>query len=128
MSIQPIPEASAVPGVDICQAAAPLLLVFRDAEKVKAVTAYVGEQLLFPLHRIGAELAAICGGKGACGTCRVHIASPWRERVPKPLKREVRLLEYLGAVKGDRLACRIMLTADLGNLEIHSCPQENRIG
>jgi ferredoxin len=81
----------------------------------------VGEALLFALKRIGAPLAAICGGKGACGTCRVNVGPDWRERTGEPGKREARLLHYLGAGEGDRLSCQIPLTADFDGLELHTC-------
>ncbi|MBV9509062.1 MAG: (2Fe-2S)-binding protein [Caulobacteraceae bacterium] len=80
-----------------------------------------GEALLFALKRAGAPLPAICGGKGACGTCRIHVAAAWRARTGEPGKREARLLHYLGAGEGDRLSCQIPLTAALDGLELQTC-------
>ena len=80
-----------------------------------------GEALLFALKRAGAPLQAVCGGKGACGTCRVHVPLKWRPRTGGPSRREARLLQYLGAAEGDRLSCQIQLTADLNGLELQLC-------
>lgn len=92
-----------------------------EAGCARTVEGHEGEALLFALRRAGLPLAAICGGKGACGTCRVHVPAGWRATVPPPLKRELRLLDFTKAAKGDRLSCRIPLAADLDGLEIHAC-------
>ena len=91
------------------------------AGRVEAVVGYEGEALLFALKRAGLPLAAVCGGKGACGTCRVHVPEAWRDRLPPPFKRELRLLDFTKAAEGDRLSCRIPIAAELDGLEIHAC-------
>ena len=80
-----------------------------------------GEALVFALKRANVALLAVCGGKGACGTCRIHIAPAWRSLLSKPAKREARLLQHTGADEGDRLACQIRLSAGLGGLELQTC-------
>jgi CDP-4-dehydro-6-deoxyglucose reductase len=98
----------------------PIALIFSDPTP-RAVRGLEGEALLFALKRAGADLAAVCGGKGACGTCGVSIAPRWRSRLPEPTRREARLLNFIGAEDGERLSCRIPLTADLDGLEMQTC-------
>ena len=99
----------------------PIELVFSDPAP-RAVRGVEGEALLFALKRAGADLAAVCGGKGACGTCGVLPAPNWRSRLPEPTRREARLLDFIGAQDGQRLSCRILLTADLDGLEMQTLP------
>jgi CDP-4-dehydro-6-deoxyglucose reductase len=87
----------------------------------RAVEGAVGETLLTALKRAAAPLQAVCGGKGACGTCRIVVSPEWRARTGEAAKREARLLQYLGAGEGDRLSCQIQLTAALDGLELQTC-------
>ena len=82
-----------------------------------------GEALLFTLKRAGLPLAAICGGNGACGTCRINIPASWRHRLPEPSRREQRLLDHLNSADGDRLACRLTMDPALAGLPIHPCSE-----
>jgi len=101
---------------------APVALLLDQASAIEGVE---GEALLFALKRAGVALPAVCGGKGACGTCRIHIAPQWRSRLAEPAKQEARLLKFTGAGEGDRLSCRILLTADLSGLELQACTENN---
>jgi ferredoxin len=96
-----------------------MTVILREACGDRLVQAHEGEALLFTLKRAGVPLAAVCGGKGACGTCRVHVPASWRDRLASPSKRELRLLAFTGAADGDRLSCRITLEPELMGLEIH---------
>jgi ferredoxin len=78
-----------------------------------------GEALLWSLKRAGLPLAAICGGKGACGTCRVTIPLAWHPLLPEVSRRERRLLDHLKSAEGDRLACRLVMEPALAGLPIH---------
>jgi CDP-4-dehydro-6-deoxyglucose reductase len=104
---------------------APVNLFLDRAERPCAIAGVEGEALLRALKRAGVPLQAVCGGKGTCGTCRVHVADAWRPRAGEPERRETRLLHHLGAGDGDRLSCQIRLTADLDGLELHTC-NENK--
>ena len=95
-------------------------LVLDGREGRRTVSGVEGEALLFALKHAGVPLQATCGGKGACGTCRVRIAPEWRDRLARPAKREARLLDFIGAEKGDRLSCQILLAANLGGLELQT--------
>jgi CDP-4-dehydro-6-deoxyglucose reductase len=99
---------------------APVELFLDQATAMEGVQ---GEALLFALKRAGVDLPAVCGGKGACGTCRIHVAPEWRWRIAGPSKREARLLQFIGAGEGDRLSCQIPLTADLSGLELQNCAE-----
>jgi ferredoxin len=85
------------------------------------VEAYEGEQLMVALKRAGLPLLAVCGGKGACGTCKVAFAPQWGARLAPPEKRELRLLTHLKAREGERLSCRIILSGELDGLEVEAC-------
>ena len=92
----------------------------------RAVEGSDGEALLFALRRAGVPLQAVCGGKGACGTCIIHVPPEWRNRTGEPSKREARLLQYLGAGEGDRLSCQIRLGAELNGLEVQICTNQTK--
>jgi ferredoxin len=85
------------------------------------VEAFAGEALMVALKRAGLPLLAVCGGKGACGTCKVAFSSQWGMRLTPPEKRELRLLTHLKAREGERLSCRIVLSGELDGLEVEAC-------
>lgn len=107
----------------VAEPESPIRVTLREAGKHRTIGADEGEALLFVLKRAGLQLAAVCGGKGACGTCRVHVPAAWRERLEEPGKRELRLLAFTNAADGDRLSCRITLGPELEGLEIHACTE-----
>src|ERR1700689_698538 len=81
---------------------APVAVTLWQAGGAKAVEAYEGESLMPALKRAGLPLLAVCGGKGACGTCKVGIAPEWGALLPEPTSRELRLLTHLKAKAGER--------------------------
>ncbi len=87
----------------------------------RTVQAHEGESLMIALKRAGLALLAVCGGKGACGTCKVAFPPDWSARLPEPAKREQRLLAHIKAGTGERLSCRILLMAALNGLEVDAC-------
>ena len=87
----------------------------------RRVEAYEGEALMIALKRAGLPLLAVCGGKGACGTCKVAFPPQWCVRLTPPEKRELRLLTHLKAREGERLSCRILLSLELDGLEVQAC-------
>jgi ferredoxin len=91
------------------------------AGQVRAIEAYESESLMIALKRAGLGLLAVCGGKGACGTCKVAFPPEWASRLSAPEKRELRLLTHIKAGDGERLSCRISLTAELNGLEVDAC-------
>jgi ferredoxin len=87
----------------------------------RAIEAHDGEPLMFALKRAGLGLLAVCGGKGACGTCRVAFPEEWAARLAPPEKRELRLLTHLKAAANERLSCRIPLGPALQGLHVYAC-------
>ena len=116
-----VQDASGCSAPDASLGGAPLAVALLEAGKRRGVEAYPGETLLLALKRAGLPLLAVCGGKGACGTCKVSFAPDWAMRLATPQKREKRLLDFLEAQEGERLSCQISLTAALDGLEVHAC-------
>jgi adenylate cyclase len=72
----------------------------RSIEVVRGFTVLEASRLL------GVPHAAICGGKGRCSTCRVHVrAAPGA--LPEPGSEELRVLRQIGAPPDVRLACQL---------------------
>lgn len=60
-----------------------------------------------------------CGGVMSCGTCHVHVAPEWIDRVGTATDDEVDLLEFEdGFDPSSRLSCQIPLTADTDGLVV----------
>lgn len=58
-----------------------------------------------------------CSGVGSCGTCHVHIAPEWMERVGTATESEIETLKsQKNASPYSRLACQIELTEKLHGL------------
>jgi ferredoxin len=102
-------------------AALPVAVTLWEAGYARTIPAFEGEALMVALKRAGLGLLAVCGGKGACGTCKVAFPPQWWGRLNPPQERELRLLSHLKSGPTDRLSCRITLTADLGGLEVDAC-------
>ena len=111
---EPSPDALPPPGPRVA-------VMLWEAGQPRAVEAHEGESLMVVLKRAGLGLLAVCGGKGACGTCRVAFPPQWAGRLAEPEKRELRLLTHLRAGPDERLSCRILLTAALNGLEVDAC-------
>lgn len=71
-----------------------------------------GSSVLDASRRIGMPHASVCGGRGRCSTCRVHI-SEGRENLPEPSAEESRVLQRVGASDATRLACQLRPTHDV---------------
>lgn len=61
----------------------------------------------------------ICGGNGACGSCRVTVEGAWLPQLPPASRKESRLLAVLEhSQPGDRLGCQIQLVPALDGLRL----------
>jgi 2Fe-2S ferredoxin len=61
-----------------------------------------------------------CGGVAACATCHVHVASEWLARAGSAGVDERQMLELAeGVDESSRLACQIILNADLDGLVLN---------
>jgi len=103
----------------------PIYVTLFEYGTPRNVEAFEGESLMVALKRAGLPLLAVCGGKGACGTCKVTVHPAWAAKLREPEKRELRLLAHLKARVGERLSCQISLGSKLNNLEVHACDQPN---
>jgi len=80
-----------------------------DGSKIRALN---GVSLLEALRNARIPHAAVCGGRGRCTTCRVHVNSGLEELDP-PNELESRALTRIKAGKEIRLACQLYPRADL---------------
>ena len=96
-----------------------LAVIVRIDDTRSRIAASQGVTLLAALKEAGRPVISICGGRAACGSCKVAVESAWAARLPPPEKAERRLLAHLPDYRdGDRLACQIRLSAALDGLEI----------
>lgn len=64
-------------------------------------------------------ILADCGGNCSCGTCRVFVGAPWRERTGTPDELEQDMLEmHDDRREGERLSCQITLSDELHGLTV----------
>jgi adenylate cyclase len=54
----------------------------------------------------GIRHASICGGRGRCSTCRIHVVGD-ASCVPPPSEQELQVLKRVGASPNVRLACQL---------------------
>lgn len=83
------------------------------------------QTLLTALRSSGVAISSICGGRGACGTCRIEIDDASCATLAPPRGDEQDLLECLPNVTArSRLACQIRLDQSASglSLSIHSTP------
>lgn len=71
-----------------------------------------GMTLLDALRAAGIPHASVCGGRGRCSTCRVHI-DHGADGLAAPESDELKLLRRISAPASVRLACQIRPTGDL---------------
>jgi ferredoxin, 2Fe-2S len=85
------------------------------------VNAEVGVSLMESLRRAGAPgILALCGGCASCGTCHVHIAPEWIDKLPPRGEIEAEMLELLPQrTPQSRLTCQIEMSADLDELKLY---------
>jgi adenylate cyclase len=71
-----------------------------------------GATVLEVIRAAGIPHASVCGGRGRCSTCRVHVGAGI-EFLPPPEPTERRVLERISAPLGVRLACQVRPTRSL---------------
>ena len=84
------------------------------------VQAPVGDSLMDAAVDNGvAGIIGQCGGGCTCCTCHCWVDVSWVEKLAKPHRDEVDLLEYaIGLEDNSRLACQIRLSEDLDGLVV----------
>jgi adenylate cyclase len=68
--------------------------------------------VLETLRIAGVPHASVCGGRGRCTTCRIHVGDSYRQ-LPRPEPMEQRALDRVAAEFGVRLACQVRPRRDL---------------
>lgn len=78
----------------------------------RTVAILPGMTLLEALRSAGIPHASVCGGRGRCSTCRVHVDQGF-EHLPVPGSTELHLLRRISAPPSVRLACQMRPTSDV---------------
>lgn len=86
-----------------------ITITYADGRKVAMEP---GSSVLDASRRLGVPHASVCGGRGRCSTCRIHV-SIGRENLPEPSAEELRVLQRVGASDATRLACQLQPTHDV---------------
>ncbi|MEL7092690.1 MAG: adenylate/guanylate cyclase domain-containing protein [Pseudomonadota bacterium] len=84
----------------------PIRVTYADGPSARAAR---GQTVLDASRSAGIDHAALCGGRGRCTTCRVHILEG-AEHIPPPSAAEARSLAAVGAGPETRLACQLVPT------------------
>ena len=78
-----------------------------------------GDVLLNVGQAAGMPLEGTCEGQMACSTCHVIVAPEWFDRLPKASEEEEDMLDLAAGVRRtSRLACQILLTAEMDGLAV----------
>lgn len=93
--------------------------VRRATGEETGIEAAAGTTLLAALKDAGLPMLSVCGGKKACGTCRVRLAPDPAFPLAPPDRDEARLLAALEEpTPFDRLACQVVLAPGLDGLSV----------
>ena len=97
-----------------------LVRFFRaDGTLDKEVEASPGQRLLDVAWTVGQPLEGACEGCMACSTCHVIVAPNDFAKLPAASEEEEDLLDLAShAGRTSRLACQILLTAELDRLDV----------
>jgi len=100
--------------------------VSADGAETREATAETGAVLLEVAQADGQPLEGTCEGQMACSTCHVIVAAEDFDRLPPASEEEEDMLDLaVGATRTSRLACQIVLNADLDGLTVRM-PSEHR--
>jgi ferredoxin len=81
-------------------------VTFADQQKTGEFPA--GRTLLSTALELGVDISHVCGGDGACGTCRVEVVQGWDNLSP-PTPDET----YKEIEEPHRLSCQAKLAGDV---------------
>ncbi len=86
---------------------------------ISEVNANPGERLLEVAQADDQPLEGTCEGQMACSTCHVIVAAEDAGKLPPPSEDEEDMLDLAaGATRTSRLACQIVLIAELDRLTV----------
>lgn len=95
----------------------------QDGALTLSVDTPAGTRLLDLAQANGQPLEGSCEGAMACSTCHVLITGGDTTRLPEPSDEEEDMLDFaVGASRASRLACQIVLTADIESLDVRMPP------
>lgn len=98
--------------------------VSADGMESHEVEAAEGTRLLEVGQNDGQPLEGTCEGQISCSTCHVIVAAEDFDRLPPATEEEEDMLDLaVGATRTSRLACQILLTADLDGLTVRMPPE-----
>ena len=90
-----------------------------DGTLDKEVEAKAGQRLLDVAWAAGQPLEGACEGVMACSTCHVIVDKADFEKLPRASDEEEDLLDLAShATRTSRLSCQIILTDDMGTLDV----------
>jgi ferredoxin len=93
--------------------------VSADGSRVSEVDAPAGERLLDVAQADGQPLEGTCEGQMACSTCHVIVDPADFAKLPRASEEEEDLLDLaMHVTRTSRLACQIVLTAELESLTV----------
>jgi ferredoxin len=92
-----------------------ITFILKDKSE-KIVEAKAEESLLTVMEKNDIPIAAVCGGAGICGSCRVRILN--EDSVAPAKDHELSILDALQSDDDIRLACQVTLTEDSDGLRI----------
>jgi ferredoxin len=94
-----------------------------DGTRETIVDAPHGARLLDLAQANGQPLEGTCEGAMACSTCHVLVSGADAPRLPPPTEEEDDMLDFaVGASRASRLACQIVLTAEIGTIDVRMPP------
>ena len=101
-----------------------LVRFFRaDGTLDKEVEAQAGQRLLDVAWAAREPLEGACEGVMACSTCHVIVDAEDFAKLPPATEEEEDLLDLAAhATRTSRLACQIMLTAEMASLDVRIPP------
>ena len=104
----------------------PAINVTRRDGSLARVEAAAGQSLKDALRSAGIdEILGLCGGYASCGTCHVHVADDWLERLPVMRAHEDELLGYSDWRQANsRLACQVPFTEALDGIAVAVAPED----
>ena len=104
----------------------PIVNVTRRNGAQSRIEASAGQSLKDTLKGGGIdEVLGLCGGFASCGTCHVHVAEDWLQRLPPMQADEDELLGYSDwRQPNSRLACQILFTDDLDGIALTVAPED----
>jgi ferredoxin len=76
------------------------------------VSVEAGDRLLRALNKDGLNIPFLCGGKGLCATCHIHIENGEECLTQKTAQEEITLRIIVGSTPNSRLACQACVLTD----------------